>query len=211
MISLELLTGKDNKMVANPKKFQVIFLGLKQHQEFLLEVKNISINVTRSVKLLGIDVDDELKFDKYVKTLCQKVSRKASAFSRFVPHIDEKKGKILYHTFIISNFNYCPLIWMFCGKTQKNEIDRAHKRALRILLKDHTSSFDELLQKIDDTRVHVKDLRNLMIEVCKCLSCKNPSFMWNIFQRKQLAYNLRSGSLLMLPQGKKRQLMGPVH
>ena len=27
------------KMVANPKKFQVMFLGLKQHQEFLLEIE----------------------------------------------------------------------------------------------------------------------------------------------------------------------------
>ena len=73
---------KDNRMVANPKKFQVMFLGLKQHQEFFLEIENKSIDVTRSVKLLGISVDDELKFDKHVKTLCQKVSRKVSAFSR---------------------------------------------------------------------------------------------------------------------------------
>ena len=58
-----------NGMVANPKKFQVIFLGLKQHQEFLLEIRNKTVNVTRSVRLLGIVIDDELKFDKHVKTL----------------------------------------------------------------------------------------------------------------------------------------------
>ena len=29
---------KHNRMVANPKIFQVMFLGLKQHQEFLLEI-----------------------------------------------------------------------------------------------------------------------------------------------------------------------------
>ena len=123
---------RDNRMVANPKKFQVMFLGLKQHQEFFLDLENESINVTRSVKPLGISVDDELKFDKHVKTLCQKVSRKVSAFSRVTPYIDERKGKILYNTFIMSNFNYCPLVWMFCGKTQNKEIDRVHKRALRI-------------------------------------------------------------------------------
>ena len=43
---------KDNRMVANSKKIQVMFLGLKQHQEFFLEIENKSINVTRSVKLL---------------------------------------------------------------------------------------------------------------------------------------------------------------
>ena len=114
----------------------------------------------------------------------------------------EKKGKILYHTFIMSNFNYCPFIWVFCGKTQNKEIDRVHKRALRIFLGAYTLSFDELLQKIDHTRVHVKTLRNLMVGMYKCLSCENPSLMWNIFQRKELTNNLRSGSILMLPQAK---------
>ena len=121
--------------------------------------------MTRPVKLLGINVDDELKFDKHMKTLCQNVSRKISAFSRVAPYIDKKKGKILYHTFIMSNFNYCPFIWVFCGKTQNKEIDRVHKRALRIFLGAYTLSFDELLQKIDHTRVHGKTLRNLMIEI----------------------------------------------
>ena len=51
-ISRALDWFKDNRMVANPKKFQVMFLGLKQHQEFFLEIENKSIDVTRSVKLL---------------------------------------------------------------------------------------------------------------------------------------------------------------
>ena len=34
---------------------------------------NKSINGTRSVKLLGINIDDELKFDKHLKTLFQNV------------------------------------------------------------------------------------------------------------------------------------------
>ena len=138
---------KSNRMVANPQKFQAIFLGLKQNQEFLLEIGNIIVKATRSVKLLGIPVDDEFKFEKHVKTQCQKVYKKVGAFSRAAPYMDEKKGKILYHTFIMSNFNYFPLIWMFCGKTQNKEIDRVHKRALRILFNDYTSSFEELLQK----------------------------------------------------------------
>ena len=78
--------------------------------------------MTKSVKLFGIDVDDELKFEKHVKTLCQRGGKKVSAFSRVVPYIDEKKGNTLYHTFIMSSFNYCLLTWVFCGKTQNKYI-----------------------------------------------------------------------------------------
>ena len=55
---------------------QVKFLGLKQNQEFLLEIGNIIVKAKRSVKLLGTTVDNELKFEKHVKTLCQKVCKK---------------------------------------------------------------------------------------------------------------------------------------
>ena len=41
-----------------------------------------------------------------------------------------------------------------------------------------------------------------MIEIFKCLSYENPPFMWNLFERKDLTYNLRSGSLLKLPKAK---------
>ena len=137
------------------QNFQVKFLGLKKNQEFLLEIGNIIVKATRSAKLLGTTVDDELKFEKHVKALCQQVCKKLSASSRVAPYLDEKKMKILYHTFILSNFNYCPLIWMFCDKTQNKVIDRVHKRALRILFNDYTSRFEELLQKIGSESVHV--------------------------------------------------------
>ena len=40
-ISRALDWFKDSRMVANPKKFQVMFLGLKQHQEFFLEIEKL--------------------------------------------------------------------------------------------------------------------------------------------------------------------------
>ena len=116
--------------------------------------------------------------------------------------LSEKKGQFLYHAFVMSPFIYCSPSWMFCGKTQNKEIDRVHKRALRILLEDQTPSFDELLLKIGDVRVHVKNLHNLMIEIHKCLSCENSSFIWNIFERKELTSTLTSGSSLMLSKVK---------
>ena len=71
------------------------------------------MKATISVKLLEITVNDNMKFEKHVKTLCQKVSKKVSAFSRVAaPYMDEKKREILCHTFILSNFNYCPIIWI---------------------------------------------------------------------------------------------------
>ena len=48
--------------------------------------------------------------------LCEYANNKTSAFSRVAEYLDQDKKRILYNTFIMSNFNYCPLILMFCGK-----------------------------------------------------------------------------------------------
>ena len=95
--------------------------------------------------------------------------------------------------------NDCPLIWMFCGKTSNREINRIHKRALRILFNFYEASFEELLQRNNEQTVHTKNLHKLMTEVYKSLNRQNPAFMLDLFIRKEVTYNLRVKDLLQLP------------
>ena len=67
---------------ANPKKFQLMFLGLKGQRRLRLNINDNKSSATDHAKLLGIEVDNKLKFNKHVKTLCSKVTKKISAFSR---------------------------------------------------------------------------------------------------------------------------------
>ena len=67
-------------MVVNPKKFQLMFLGLKRKQGLRLNIQGSKIVAKDYVKLLGFEIDNKLKFDKHVQTLCQKVNKKTSAF-----------------------------------------------------------------------------------------------------------------------------------
>ena len=85
---------------------------------------------------------------------------KINAFSRISKYLNEKQSLILYNSFITSQFNYCTLIWMFCGKAAKKELNHSHKRALRILRNDYFSPFEELLQKSNECTIHIKKLKN---------------------------------------------------
>ena len=125
-----------------------------------------------------------------------------SAFSRISHYLNEKQSRLLYNSFIMFQFNYCPLIWMFCGKVANNDLNRTHKRALRILLNDYTSTFNELLHRVNECTIHQKNLQKLMLEVYNSLTQQNPSFLWDMFHEKDNKYNLRSKNLLMLPPTK---------
>ena len=122
-----------NFMVVNPTKFQVMFLDLKKNQNLVMNINGEAITTSKEVKLLGITIDSKLNFKSHVKALCVKTNRKVSAFARVARYLDLQKVKLLYQSFAASTFKYCPLIWLFCGKTANENIDRVHKRALRVL------------------------------------------------------------------------------
>ena len=66
-----------------------------------------------SIKVLGIVLDNKLQFDEHVSQMCLKASRQINALKRISKYLDEKCRILVYKSFISSNFNYCPVSWMF--------------------------------------------------------------------------------------------------
>ena len=58
------------------------------------------------------------------------------------------KRKTFPKAFDESLFGYCPLTWMFHRRKANSKINHIHERALRILYKNNTLSFEELLKSI---------------------------------------------------------------
>ena len=151
------------------EKFQRLFIGLKDDIILCIDINEIVIQMTDSVKLLGVTVDLMLNFNQYVQSICKKTSNKTRAFARIVPNLECEKD-VLYRAFVLSSFNYCPLIWVFSGKSSNNKINRLHKRALRVLLVYYGSTFEVLLQKRGEHTIHIRNLQALPLEVYKCLT-----------------------------------------
>ena len=71
---------------------------------------------SNDVKLLGITLDNNLKFDKHVSNLFSKANRQLSALTKVPKFLPFKKRRILFKAFIESQFKYWPLVWMFHGR-----------------------------------------------------------------------------------------------
>ena len=97
------------------------------------------------VKLLGVTIDRDLKFDKCVLQLCSKPNQKLSTLSRMVKLLSFNKRRTPFKAFVESQFKYSPIVWMFHSRRTNNKINRLHERALRIVYDDDVSTFDQLL------------------------------------------------------------------
>ena len=115
-------------------------------------------------------------------------------------YLQKHKSYVLYKTFMRSTFNYCTLIWMFCGKTANNRTNQLHKRDLRVLQKDYTATFEDLLEKSKKVTVHRSNLQKLMIEIYECTNYIGPAVLTEFFTTEAISYDLRIKNLLQIPK-----------
>ena len=147
-------------------------------------------------------LDKTLCFKQQVKSICKKAGQKLHALPRISHFLDTEQLKRIMRAFILSQFNYCPLAWMFCNRTLDNKVNRIHERALRITYKDMRSDFDTMLLRDNAVTIHIRNLQLLMTEIHKTKWELNPTFMKEIFVEKHSAYGLRSYHNLLLPQAR---------
>ena len=93
-----------------------------QTSKFLFNINGKIIPCSNEVKLLGIIIDNELKFKKYIEDLCKKASYKLHALRRIRGYLTVEKARALANAFIDRQFNNAPLIWMIVGKTLIDKI-----------------------------------------------------------------------------------------
>ena len=70
------------------------------------------------METLGITLDRNMNFHTHIKNICRKGGQKLSALLRLTPYLDQGKKVLLYKSMTKSQFNYCPLVWMFFQDNQ---------------------------------------------------------------------------------------------
>ena len=106
----------------------------------------------------------------------------------------------MYNSFILSQFNYCSIIWIFCSKTSYKEIEQIQKSGLRIAYNEPDMSLEGLLIHDEDIDVHRKHITEHLTEIYKTFSGENPYFTKSIFTKNDVIYNLRTLNLTTLPK-----------
>ena len=189
----------DNFLKLNDDKCHLMIFGDKS-TEATVSIGNSRINESDYEKLLGVTFDKKSSFKKHVEDLSKKANQKLHALACLSNYIDPIKSEILMNSFIWSQFNYFPLVWMFHDRAANSKLNRIHERALRLVCKDSESELEELKKKYGN--IHQHNLQLLMIEIFKTKNNLNPTFMKNIFTERNIQYSLRSESHLRLPKVK---------
>ena len=122
-----------NDMKLNPDKCHILISGFNHE---VMNIENALVIETQKVRLLGIDIDTKLSFSGHIESICKKAGKTLNALSRQCTILPLNNRKILMSAFFISQFSYCPLVWMFCSRGLNNKINSLHYRSLHIVYRD---------------------------------------------------------------------------
>ena len=186
-----------NGMQANPDKFHfMLFSPTPTEQQVLHLCDGTSLMSETEVTVLGLTIDDKLCFSQHISICCKKAARQLNALARISKHLNINSRMAIYNSFIMSNFNYCPLVWHFCSQVNNQKLEKIQERALRILFADYNSSYTELLGRAGTTTLLIQRLHLIALTVFKSLHGLNPPCLNDMFTPKQVPYRMRDSSLL---------------
>ena len=155
LLAIELF--QNNNVKLNQDKCHLL-VSVYKHENVRAQIGDETILESNKQKLLGLQIDRNLDFDKYVSSLSKKAGKKLSVLAKLSNFMSIKQRTVSKKSFLKSRFGYCPLIWIFHGRGVNNEINHLHERSLRIVYKDNNGSFKELLEKDNSFIVHFKNI-----------------------------------------------------
>ena len=111
----------ENLMVLNARKCHYMCFGTSSENDFTLD--GIKLTNSCEEKILGVIVNNELKFDPHLRSMCKKAAQKLGVLNKISLLSDHEKKRLVFNAVIKSHFNYCPLIWMFSSRRSDNLIE----------------------------------------------------------------------------------------
>ena len=163
---------------------------------------NECIEAEDSVELLGIKIDKNLNFNDHVSDLIRKGNQKLHALARISRYSNQGKLNIIMKTFILSQFNYCSLTWMFHRRILNNKINKLHEKALRLVYKKENLTFQDLLELDNSVTVHQKNLQKLATEMYKVKNNLSPLPIQDLFTAQVTTHHLRNKGYWDIPKTK---------
>ncbi len=131
---------KFNRLVINLSKTHVMHFPTTNRKLELTKNDHImfnheKINFVESTKLLGVVIDQRLKFNEHIKNVCKKVNSTILLVNS--NHLFPTKFRTtLFKLFIIPNYDYCGSLFMkLHNKKDIEKIDKNFKKSIRRLLK----------------------------------------------------------------------------
>ena len=202
---------ENNCMKLNPKKCKSMIIGSRQKIDnfgntLSIAVSGETIENVKNEKLLGIYIDNQLKWTEQVNKISVAISSKINLLQKIRNYLPMHVRVIFFNAYILPLFDYCFNIWGNCNAYCLDKLNKLLKRSARVILEADISTPSSLLFKcLNWIDIEHRLLYYKAILVFKTLNGMVPNYLQEKFMVTfNQNYNLRSSgnNQLFVPKPK---------
>jgi hypothetical protein len=143
----------NNRLIVNLAKTNAILFNFSSHNQTKPNSLNLSLDNNKipfvdSTKLLGVIIDNKLKFDLHTIAICKQINSKTHILARSSYLFPLPFKIMLFKMFIQSRLDYCSTLFMHLSdQNDRNRIEKCFNNSINKLLgiKLHSKTISEQL------------------------------------------------------------------
>ena len=118
-----------------PTKLEKLSTNLPNLSELSIKCGVEKIGFVKETKILGVILDNELKFTTHVDAVCKKVNSKSFLLSKTIHLFSKHFRPTLFKLLIQSHFDYCSSLILHIAKMDRNRLERCFNKSIYRLLR----------------------------------------------------------------------------
>jgi hypothetical protein len=202
--------SQTNLLKLNPDKTQAILIGTSQQLNKLpTNVQKINLNgnivdYSHCVRNLGLQVDENLKWDKHISYICSTVYLKLKSLYYHRKFLSSNMRKRLVQALVIPIIDYADIVYGSTSTSNMQRIGKCYNSCIRYIAGlrkyDHVSSAIQELQLLTPKNrhdLHIACLTNKVLRTGCPLYLKKLNFLSNTE-----SHDTRNHSILRVPKHK---------
>ena len=102
-------------------------------ENFSLEINNVNLEKVKSVKFLGVILDDHLSWEHHVNGVTSRISKLIPLMYQVRDNLSSNSLRQIYFALIYPSLTYCIAVWRSCNSTVFQGVRLVMKRVVRIM------------------------------------------------------------------------------
>ncbi len=123
-----------NKLTLNTEKTEFMLIASKRKLKQYSGSPNITIgshNIKQVInkKVLGIILDEELKWRDHIDAQCKKISKSIALLRRAKSFVNLETLVTMYNSLVLPYFTYCSTVWSYDSSIHSNKLYKMQKKS----------------------------------------------------------------------------------
>ena len=146
----------NNHVVISPIKTKSMNIATRQKYQLSSLPLDLVLNGEKTDqetehRILGITIDNKLRWDSHTNNVCKTVSRRVFLLSKLRYIVDINTRKLFFSAHIKPHTDYASVVWDGCSDVLKKILNSLHRRAVKLIFPDTTLTTDQKLDENEET------------------------------------------------------------